>query len=132
MDSLEELVLLIELARKILNNSRDYNLSILIRMKKACDKNGLTTYSKKLELKIERAEKLRETNKKYLEELKKRGLKRGSPIKCKNCFYRKNSCKTTVFEIKPEGYVQVDCKEANLVGDELPLVEALKIEFGSN
>lgn len=129
MDSSEELDLLLECVKKVLNNSRSYKLNILIRIKKACDKNNLTTYSEKLELKIERAERKREKNQECLEELKREGLEKGSTIKCKNCLCGRKTCKTTVFEIKPEGYIQVNCKKADLIGDELPLVEAIKIEF---
>jgi hypothetical protein len=126
-----ELSVLIDCIKKILSNSRSYNLSVLIRAKKACDKNNLTTYSTELELKIEKAGKIREKNQKRLVELEKKGLKIDSPVKCKNCFTGRKTCHTTVAAIK-EGYILVNCKEALRAGDELPFVEALKIELVMN
>ena len=131
MDSFEDLKLLSKCVKGALKNSKNYKISVLMKMKKACDKNNLDSFSKKLELKIERAEKLREINKKRLEELRNRGLRKNSPIRCKGCFYARNSCKTTVFDFK-EDYIQVNCREADLIGDDFPLIEALKIELIPN
>ena len=122
-----ELSVLVTCVENILNNSRSYPLSVLIKAKKACDKNNLTEYSTQLELKIERAKKKREKNKEALKKLEEKGLKVNSPVKCKNCFIRKDPCDTSVAKIR-EGYVVVYCKEVVYTDEnDLPSVVPTKI-----
>lgn len=127
-----DLDVLIRSVKKILANSTDYAFNVLVRAKKACDKNGFTNLSIKLELKIKKAEVVRESSKKHLAELKEQGLKIGSRVYCKKCPHLRG-CKTIIVELSPvnlkEGFVKVRCKDeipgepATVSADKIKLVE---------
>jgi len=135
----DDIAILLRAVRKILANSKNCTISVIINAKKACDvqkksvfdrkiKKALDDCSIQLELKIKKATCKREEAEKSFEKLKAQGIKIGSDVICNHCGFRKFPCHVKVIDFN-NPYVTVDCKhifpaewETNVKPNELSLV----------
>jgi hypothetical protein len=107
---------IIRIANKVFDNSKNYPLNVLVRVKQSCDIAGLQRWSIKINTKIGR----RKAGKELIKEFKEKGIEAGTKIKCHECFCC--CCETSVIEVKEE-FLIVKCKSGDPIS-----VNALKVE----